>query len=244
MTITYASGIIAGDSGTGTTATFTLAGGASRQLLLVVIGFEGVAPGSGPWVTTVDGSYTTEPFNGWKRICWQAPSATGNGLEIWAAIWTSSSGASFGFGSSLSYVGVGSAYTGHYDSGGGNGVYDGTVRGAVTAQVTGNDPAAPSIFAFQNELVVPCGSDQMGASGFGTPVGYNLRTDVARGGSHGNVEAAVADALALASGATGAVTFPQNAVTGTTNGATATLAIRPATPPPVSTAPMVVAEYR
>lgn len=222
-------------------------GSLTGNLVIVVFSFENVAPSSGPWI---DPSGGTEfgPANGWKQLCWQAPSATGTGIEVWAAIivsWTVAHAA--GFYATESAVAASSCWSGQYGS---NVLTDGTVRAAVTAQVTGNEPEAPSIFAFQNELVVACGADAMSSPGFGTPTGdsdegtYTNRVDAARGSSFGNAEATLADAIAIVDGDSGAITFPGSAASTSTKGAMATLAIRPAASPTVSTAPMVVAEYR
>ena len=204
------------------------------DLMVAVYAFEGVAAGSGPWIIPNTGQFPSNvigPAENWIRVGWQAPSGSGVGIEIWAAIHGSGTTQQANFGASYAAVTVVAAWSGAYAPGGT--IFDGAVRACVTAQVTGNQPAAPLVFAFANELVIACGGDEMTAAKFGTPAGYTNRVDVARAGA-GTAEATLADALVLATGGTGPIIFPNNAAAGGTLGATATLAIRPTTVAPLA----------
>jgi len=224
------------------------------DLVLAVFGFEGVAGGSGPYIDyDPSGVHGTIEGNGWVRLLYQAPSASGNALEVWAAFRGTGTSTSFLFTGSYSYVARGLQYRGEYNPGGGSYVDfvngNGTVRAYSTAQVTGNNPAAPSVYAFANEMVIALGSDQLQSPGFGTPTsptGFTNEVDSARGGSFGNVEITAADKLATIEGLTGSITWTATASTGTTKGTTATLVVRPASgssSPPTTTAPLLNLEW-
>lgn len=204
------------------------AGVAFGNIMILAFAFEGVAAGSGPWVAPNTGSFGGNyigPANGWQQIIQQDPSGTGTGLEVWAAVHQAGSVNYAMFTGTYSAVVVAAAWSGEYAPN--NVIQDGAIRVTAQAQVTGNAPPAPSVFADNGELVVAVGADAMTGSLFGTPSGYTNRVDVARSGA-GTAEATLADAVAATTGNTGAITFPNNAASGTTHGATATLAIRPA----------------
>lgn len=207
---------------------------ATGTLLVAVYAFQSVAPGSGPWSVPNVGQLANTfvgPATGWAQVGWQAPSATGVGIEVWCAIngpptvFTRKLAFAVSQQVQLSLAG----YSGAYAPNGT--ISDGAVRASATATVTGNNPAAPSITANGGELVVACGGDLMTGAGFGTPSGFTSRIDAAGGGA-GNVEATVADATVTVPGATGLIVFPEPAASTSTAGATATLAIvpTPATP--------------
>jgi hypothetical protein len=111
-------------------------------------------------------------------------------------------------------------------------IFDGALRVATFQQWPGNQPQAPAVTAFTNELVIACGGMQMATPGFGTPTGngnetaYTNRADVKRG-AFGTGETTQADALALTTGTTGPITFPGNGDGVPTPGATATLVVQP-----------------
>ena len=249
MAIAFASATSAISSASaGFSGDLTWTGSPSSQLLLAVFGFENVNASSGPWIM-LDPTHThVGSGSGWARVCYQPPSADGgNGLEIWAAIWTSGPSTSFLFDATYAYVGRGLVYTGEYNPGAA--LEDVTaspvIRAAVTAQVTGDNPAAPSVFAFVGEMLVVCGSDQLQSPGFGTPTpaGYTSRIDSERGGSFGNVEITAADHTVTTEGDTGSIPWTATASTGTTKGATATLAIRPAAAVIANTSPYLNLEW-
>jgi len=213
-------------SGTSVDAAHSFATG---TLLIGVYAFQGVTPVSGPWGDPNLGQYGTDhvgPSTGWQRVAWQAPSGSGVGIEIWAAInsTTSAGGRILAFTGTYQCQVVMGAWTGAYAPTGS--ILDGAVRVATTAAVTGNAPAAPAVSVNAGELIVAVAGDLMTASKFGTPAGYASRIDVAGGGA-GNVEATIADLTATVAGATGKIVFPNNAASSTTLGATGTLAIRP-----------------
>jgi hypothetical protein len=214
-------------------------GAGGGDLVISVFAFEGVAAGSGPWIVPNLGQFSNDyigPPQGWQQVCWQSPSGTGVGIEVWCAILFGATRQFAAFASAQSGVAVNSAYSGVY--GNSNPVLGQTVRLATTAQVTGNQPAAPTVTANAGEMVVAVGGDTMGGGGFGNPSGFTSRIDAARGGA-GTAEAIIADAPITVAGATGAITFPNSASSSTAHGTTATLAIRPA---PSGTAPGGVLE--
>lgn len=214
------------------------AGAAAGNLLILVIAFEGVAAGSGPWIIPNNGQLSSNyigPAQNWEQVCWRGPSATGVGIEVWAAIYRSGTANFAKFAASQNAVAVEAAYSGEYNPTGNIG--SGTIRLEPTAQVTGNQPAAPSVVANTGELIVACYGDLMTGSAFGTPSGFTNRVDVARSGA-GTVEAAIADMTAAQAGATGPITSPNAAASGTTAGTTATLAVVPA-PVAASSLPVI-----
>ena len=197
------------------------------DLLLLLVAFEGVAPGSGPWIVPNVGQLTSlyiGPAQGWQQVLWQAPASTGVGIEVWAAILGSGSFNYAAFAANQNAVAVTVAYGGAYNP---TGSFNGAqVRESASRQVTGHQPAAPSVQANNGDLVVACYGDLMTAAGFGTPSGYTNRVDVARGAA-GTVEAAIADRTATVAAPTGLISSPQLAASATTPGSTATLAIVP-----------------
>lgn len=229
--------------GTGTVVDMPRPAGVSvGDLLIVILGFEGVAAGSGPWVVPGDGSDSHVAGNptGWKQICYQAPSATGCGLEVWAAIHNSGTDAKFNLVSSLSYAACTVSYSGEYLGDGT--IFAGAIRGAATAQVVGDDPAAPSIYGFANETIVAIGADLLHTPGWGTPTpaGWQNRLDTARSG-YGTVEITAADHQMTAEGDSGSIPWSALAAAPGDAGATATLSIRPT--PPTATSPLIAVEF-
>lgn len=218
----------AAGTGVSTLACNRPVGTAVGNLLVAVYAFENVAAGSGPWIIPNIGQFSSNfigPSTNWLQACWQAPGAAGVGIEVWCAIHQSGTQQQANFVAAQNVVTVAAAWSGEYNPGGTVGA--GTIRLAPTQQVTGNQPPAPSVNANNGELVVACYGDLMGASGFGNPSGFTNRIDAARSGA-GTVEAAIADATAVAAGATGPITSPNNAASSSTRGATATLAVVPA----------------
>lgn len=220
-------------TGTGTTQTFTWPGLPTGQMLLAVFAIENVNAGSGPYVNDTDGAA------GWYRVCYQAPAANGgSALEVWGGFpgWTSGPTTPFNFTGSYTYVARGAVYTGQLDSGAAS-----PIRASTTAQVTGNNPQAPAIFAFANELVIALAAEAMSAPGFGTPTspaGFTQRWDSNRAG-FGTAEQTIADALASSSATVGPIGWTATGATGASPGATATLAVQPAAAPLGSGAPLI-----
>jgi len=213
---------------------------AAGDIEIFVVAFEGVAAGSGPWIIPNNGQFSTDyigPFTQWQQILFQSPSATGVGIEVWAAIFNSGGNHFAKFAASQNAVGVCAAYSGEYNPTGL--ISGGAIRLSSSAQVTGNQPAAPSVVANSGELVIAIGGDLMGVSGFGTPSGTTNRIDTARSGA-GTVEATIADFTTSSAGATGPITFPNAAAGTSVRGATATLAISPA-PTTASSGPLLEA---
>lgn len=204
------------------------------DIIVAVVAFEGVAAGSGPWIIPNNGQLSAlyiGPSQGWQQACWQSPSATGVGIEVWTAIHGGGTVQNALFAASQNAVTVTVAYGGEYNPTGN--ITGGAVRLEPTAQVTGNQPPAPSVLANGGELVVAVGGDQMGGGGFGAPSGLTNRVDVARSGA-GTVEATIADYTTSTAGNTGPITFPNAAASSSTKGSTATLVIRPAPTTPTS----------
>lgn len=229
MAIAYES-VSTEDKGTATTATPVFSGTPAGQMLLVVFGFEGVAPGSGPWVASVS-------EGGWYRRLYQAPSATGCGLEVWGTHgWSSGTGPTFTFGSSMSFICRGVVYNGTYNA-------EGVVRATATDQWTGDDPETPSLFAFAGELLITFAVLELQVfPGFTAPSGFTERIDNSRAG-FGTVEIDNADKLVAVEGEQGPFTYTASAETSGSKGATAIMAVRPADAPPVATSPMISVEY-
>ena len=204
------------------------AGVSAGNIIIAVFGFEGVAAGSGPWIIPNNGQFSTNYIGaaeGWQQVCWQAPGSTGVGIEVWAAIHSSGAVQNAMFATAQNAVTVTAAYSGEYNPTGN--ITGALPRVATTAQVTGNMPPAPNAVANAGELIVACGADLMTAAKFGAPSGFTNRIDANRAGA-GTVDATIADATAVAAGATGLITFPNNAASSSTTGATATLLIIPA----------------
>lgn len=228
MAFAYVGNANAAGTGVTTLTCNRPSGTAVGNFLVAVYAFENVAAGSGPWIVPNIGQLSSDyigPVEGWLQACWIAPAATGVGIEVWVAIHGSGATQSAQFAASQNVVTVAAAWSGEYNPTGI--ITPSTVRLAETAQVTGNQPPAPSVLANLAELVVACGGDLMTASKFGTPSGFTNRVDVARSGA-GTVEATIADVTMQAAGATGPITFPNNANATTTRGTTATLAVVPA----------------
>lgn len=238
MAITYIGSSNAAATGATEVDCATPSGVAAGQIIIALIAVEAVAPGSGPWVLPNLGQFSSNyigPAQGWEQVCWQGPTSSGVGIEVWAAIYSSGAHNNAMFASSQNAVMVSVAYSGEYNPTGN--ISGAPPRIATTAQVTGSQPAAPSIVAKSGELVVACAGDLMTASLFGTPSGFTSRVDVQRSGA-GTVEATIADVAVSSAGATGPITFPNAAASSTTKGATATLAISPA-PAAASSLPVI-----
>jgi hypothetical protein len=212
-------------------------GGTVHDLMIVVFGFDGVGAGSGPWIIPNTGSFAANyigPSTSWKRCCYQDPSASGTGIEVWAAISATVVGTSSAqLTGTLGWNTISAFYAGIYAPS--NSINDGAVRAATTAQVSGDNPAAPSVYAFVDELVVACMGEVLTGAPTAPP-GYTLRTSHARIG-----EIAIADKLATAEGDTGLLPFSGTASPSGAKGATATLAIRPDSP--AATSPFIAVEF-
>lgn len=232
MAIAYA-GTTGASVGTGTSQALFWPGLPAGQLLIAFFAFEGVAAGSGPYINDTGSSA------GWYRVCYQAPAANGGtGLEIWGSFpgWSSGPGTTFNFTGTFTFVAQGAVYTGQL-----NDNTTSPIRASTTAQVTGNNPQAPAIFALVNELVIAIGAEAMSNPGFGTPTspsGFTQRWDSNRAG-FGTAEQTIADKIAASSASVGPIVWTANGATGASPGATATLAIQPAAAPVGSGAPLI-----
>lgn len=225
------------------------AGTATDDFLLLVVGVEAVT--SGPWVSPNNTAGHISNANGWQQVFAQAPSASGAGLEVWAAVNGGSGPVTVDLASSLTGESVMLGWTGEYFTTGT--IFDGAVRSSATSQVSGANAAAPSLFAFQNELVIALAAQIVNSPGFGTPTpaGFTKRFDAARSSSYSNISVTVADLTQPANGTTGTIPWVTT-VTGTPKGATGTIAVVPLTVPgspggsgsSVSGNPVIVAEYR
>lgn len=242
MSISFTGSSSASTTGSQTSVTISQAGG-SGDLMVLALGFEGRAAGSGPWVDTsaaTPGSGIIGPATGWYQVGYQAPSATGNGLEVWAAFHGGTT-AQANFTGSYSAIAAMAAYSGVIAAAIGSSV----LRDSTFAQWTGDDPECPSIVAVRRELVVACAAHELQSPGYGdpTPPGWTTRVDAKRGGAFGNVEVAIADIVAAADGATGQIPFNATAETGTTKATTATLAVRAPAEVFAAGSPLVHVEY-
>lgn len=234
MSIAFQGASAAVSSSLASSSTITWPGSPSGQLLLAVFGLENVNVGSGPWVSGTPG------FGGHARVFYQEPSANGgNGLEVWVANgWSTGAFTTYTFTGSYAYVGQGYTYTGQKTG-------SGVVRAYASQAWTGNNPEAPAVYTFANEMLIVAAADQLQSPGYGTPTpsGWTKRDDQKRGGTYGNVEITAADKLTTVEGDTGAIPWSATASTGTTKGATATLAIRPAAALVEATSPLIAIEY-
>lgn len=183
-----------------------------NDLLVVVVGFESVAAGSGPWISGT-------PQLGWSRACYQSPSATGSGIEIWTANWKFGGQTTFNFFTSRTGIARESAYR-CPDIGGP------AVDSTATQQHTGNNPVCPSVVTQRdNATVVHCAAMKLKSPGYVYPAPDTKHWDNARAGVFGNVEAALGDRVQAASGASGTYTITATASAAGQVGATATLAV-------------------
>lgn len=231
MSVAFQAASSAVSSAGASSATITWPGSPSGQLLIAVFGFE-VGAGTGPWVSNSGLSA------GWQRCFYQPPSATGSGLEVWnVQEWNTGPTTTFNFASSYPYVAQGLVYTGQY-TGAGN-----VVRASASQTVTGNNPSAPTLYVYAQEMVVALAAEKLSSPGWASPSGYSERMDNARGGSFGNVEITAADKLAAVEGLTGALQFTATSAGGSDKGATATIAIRAAGSVVAATSPLILVEY-
>jgi len=249
MSISFVGSCAPQQAAPGTSVTFMTPGGAAlHDLAVIVLGFEGRAAGSGPWVDP-----TGDPFGipsvigvsaGWKRILYQPPSATGDGLEVWAGLLDPvPQNHTVELLGSYTVNAIETLWRGVYGPSGD--INDGAVRAATSQQWTGDDPECPSVFAYADELLIAVGAHHVTTPGFGvpTPPGWNLRQDVERNGSFANVSCVIADKIVTVDGDTGAIPFNATGVSGTVKGATATLAVRPTASVPTETSPLIAVEF-
>lgn len=198
------------------------------DLLVGVWAFEGVAPGSGPWIIPNVGQLQPlgiGPAGNWFQYGFQAPGATGVGIEVWLAIDVSASNPTAFFTAAQNVSSVMCTYRGEYNP---NGIITGAPpRLFPTQQVTGHQPPAPTVTVNVGELVIAVAGDTMTGAAFGTPSGFTNRVDHTRGAA-GNVEATIADRIATVAGPTGPITFPNNASSAAARGSTETLVFSPA----------------
>src|SRR5262245_61230786 len=172
-------------------------------MLVAVFAFEGVGSGTGPWVTTTGG--VALPAQGWQTAFFQAPSASGVGIQVINTLtWSSSQTTSFGFDTTRTFVGRGLVYTGQF--------FDGTttpIRTTSSQQWTGNQPQTPTVTAFTDELLLAVAGQTLAAPGFGTPnpVGSTQRFDSFRT-AYGDAELTAADYQVAAGGTLGPFTWP------------------------------------
>lgn len=217
------------------------------DLWVIALGFEGRAAGSGPWVQpwqSGDGTDVIGEHTHWQQVLYQAPSATGCGLEVWAAIiiGVGSGPVTANFTASYAAAAASVGYSGIY----GTDILDGgTVRASAKDQWTGDDPECPSVYAYQRELLLAVSAIQLQTPGYGdpTPSGWDTKVDKARNNTYGNVETVIAAKPVTLEGSTGVIPFNANSAGGSDKGATATLAIRPADAVLAATSPLIHLEY-
>lgn len=193
------------------------------DLLVGLWAFEGVAPGSGPWIIPNVGQLQPNgigPAGAWYQYAFQAPGAAGVGIEVWCAIDSTASNPEAFFAAAQNVSSVMCTYRGEYNPTGN--ILGAPPRVATSQQVSGNQPPAPSVSVNVGELVVAVAGDTMTGAAFGTPSGFTNRVDHTRGAA-GNVEATIADRTATVAGPTGPITFPNAASGAAAKGATATL---------------------
>lgn len=180
-----------------------------NDLLLAVFGFEGVAAGSGPWITgTVQG--------GWNRAYYQDPAGAGSGLEVWWATWSTGSFTTFNFVGAMTGVCAEAAYRCPLRK-------EALEDVNASQSWTGDNPVAPAINAAkEGELVFVAAAEELAAGGYTFPAALTERFDAARGGVAGNVQIAFGDEAAPAQGDTGSFTLTATSAGGADEGATGT----------------------
>ena len=210
-------GAVAGGVAVTSLTVNTPAGITFHDLLIVVLGFENVAAGSGPYVSD------TSPAAGWFRILTQAPvGGNGTGLEVWAASWEVGASTPFNFFAAQTVVAREVAY------------HNTTASVATAITITnqqswaGNNPVCPSVTTtIPKSWVVPIGALALAAGSMVYPAPYTRRFDNARAGTSGNAEIAEGDGAQAAPGASGTITLTAAAAGGTARGGTATLVLNP-----------------
>ncbi len=193
------------------------AGSVAGDVLLAGFAFEGVAAGSGPYISGT-------PQLGWFRLLFQAPSATGAGLEVWGAILGSGSQTTFNFSPNANGVGRMMSYQG---SAGAVGNLQPAIESTATAQVTGDNPSCPSIDTLTDDVMaVSFAAMVLTAPGFVWPAGHTEHWDNTRLGVFGTVEGSSGDKLLASPGTLGAVALTATASPAGAKGATATIGVR------------------
>lgn len=215
-------------AGHAATASIIWPGTIAGQLLVAAFAFEGVAPGSGPWLSDVNGS----PLADQATLIHQAPDETGCGLLFWTnRAWSSSDRTIFNFDATYDFVGCGAVYVGQWASR--------PVRASATQPWDGDDPETPAVFAFADDLLIAVAADTIASPGLGTPTpaGWTERFDAERSG-FGTAEITLADKAIGSNGAFGPIPWSAAASPGGAGGATAILALSPQ-----SNSPMIDVEY-
>ena len=129
------------------------AGILTNDLIIAAYSFENVAANSAPYIIPNTGQYGSSvigPNTGYLQYCQEAPSATGVGFEVWAAVTGSTTDPyTANFNASYNVVAVSTVWRGALVSNnhGLQPVVVYTVRASTVAQVSGNAPAAPSVYA-------------------------------------------------------------------------------------------------
>ncbi len=244
MTIAFTNSSSASTVGSQTSLTITFPSGTTGDLMVLAIAIEGRAAGSGPYVdesAAGPGTGILGEASGWHHLGTQAPSATGNALDVWVAF-NGGTTATINFTGSYAAIAAIAAYENVLAAS----VASGVIRVASFAQWTGDDSECPAVVMVRREMTVVCSAHQLQSPGYGNPVtpsGFTTRIDAKRGGSFGNVELAIGDKLAVSDGDTGTIAFNTTASSGSTKGATATLAIRPLAEVFAATSPLIAIEY-
>jgi hypothetical protein len=155
------------------------------DLLVSVTCYSGIAAGAGPFIVNPSGGGF-----GWSRIFYQAPSGSGNAIEIVLAYWSSGANLQWNFNTSVTYGSRFQAYTNarrtnDYADNYGVGVSDVTVGNYLTdearatgSQITGNNPGTASRYSYVDELVLAVGANQLANPGYGAAGGgFTKRLD-------------------------------------------------------------------
>jgi hypothetical protein len=165
------------------------------DLVVFVLGFQGVGAGSAPYCTSSD-------HQGWSRLAAQDPSASGCGIEVIAAYWSGGATVSFNFNAAYTWVSRGVVFTNarrtnDYPTHTGTDLVTPTdfiaySSGAIGNQTTGNNPATATRYSYVDELVFVASAVQLAAPGYGaTAGGFSTDFDNTEGG-FGTVEIVVA----------------------------------------------------
>jgi hypothetical protein len=182
------------------TAVMTFPAYTVGDLAVSVCCYSGVAAGSGPFITqTNSGGF------GWSRIFYQAPSGTGNAVEIVLGYISSGLVLQWNFNAVVTYgcrfqFYTNSRRTNDYADNYGNGTADVSVGNylvdsarATGSQITGSNPSTATRYSRVDELVLAVGANQLASPGYGAAGGgFTKRLDNTLSG-FGTTEYVLAD---------------------------------------------------
>lgn len=198
-------------------AVYNPAPSATGNILSVALfGFLSVSSGSGPYIAygEIAGDQTA-----WTRALYQAPSATGSGLEVWITDRNVGSFTTFTYTGSFK----GFAWTAMFECA----VDDPPLRmnAFASAQHTGDDPVVPSVTTLNVDTELIAVGVQGCDAGFTFPAGWTERIDYQHSNTPGVSRFFLGHKTQSSPGSSGTVTVTGTALSSTEKGATGMLAI-------------------